>query len=172
MEYTVSLCMHVSCFQSIFLLILAFLAGYCMWQLLLWCPNEDFLSLQFLLHLLIRILLWEWFIPSPVFIYLFTHRFVLLWTHEYLFYLRGRNSILLLFCSSNSFRFSHWRLFKVGSLSFWPTYALCPSFSLPAPISPSPASIHSFILLPSSPPAFLLSFFSSFFQYFLYLLTL
>lgn len=67
--------------------ILPFIHGFCLHQL--WCCNDDFIFLWFLLYSLFGIFLLEVFVPSPSHIYLLNHFFTAVWTHGYLFYPMG-----------------------------------------------------------------------------------
>lgn len=84
------------------------------------------------LHKLLGIFLCGRFDSYFPFINVFSHLFITLCVHEYLFYFGGCNSIpLYLFCYSNYSNFAHWELFQLGSVSpfftcfklvliFWP----------------------------------------------------
>lgn len=66
-------------------------------QLLLWCSNGEFL-ISLLSTSLIGILLKGIVVPSPhLFIYLFSHLIILVWTHGYLLHSFGYYIILSLF---------------------------------------------------------------------------
>ena len=63
----------------------ASIGGSCLEQWLLGCSNGYFLFFSFLLFCLVKILLYERVVLSPLFIYLSSYWFISVWTHGYSF---------------------------------------------------------------------------------------
>ena len=93
------------------------------------------------LHKLCRILHGSIFLFLPL--YCFSHAFISVWTHGYLFYILAYKLILLcLFCCSNFSNFSHSNSFTLALVCPWPTFIQCSFFFLSFFLPTSLLSLH------------------------------